>query len=83
VINDGIDSERIKRHIKSDDYFRTLARALDLTRDIMTIIEQDIKEIKQDIENIGQVNRRNSKKLEELRDNLVYLQRNYKIIKKK
>ena len=77
VINDKKDSARtktIKGHIKAGDYFGTLATLLDLTKQAMAAIEQNAKDIKR-------INKRNSKGLEKLRDDLMFLQKNYKISK--
>lgn len=71
VARDKKDLQRIKNlifHIESDDYFATLATILDLMR--------------QRMEQAKQSSDRCSENLEELKNDLVYLQKNYKIIKK-
>ena len=78
VINDKKDSARtktIKGHVKAGDYFGTLATVLDLTRQTIATIEQSIKDIER-------INKKNSKRLEILRDDLMFLQKNYRISKK-
>jgi len=54
-------------HIEQDDYFGTLATILSLIR--QTIEKDDFKEI-------------NIKNLQGAEENLLYLQNNYKIVKK-
>ncbi len=76
------DKESVKRHVESGDYFGTLATVLDLTGEIMSIVDQNIKEMRKSIEDISSVNERNRKKMESLKKELVFLQENYKIIKK-
>ncbi|MBU4421575.1 hypothetical protein L6259_01785 [Candidatus Parcubacteria bacterium] len=68
IINDKkfIRRKNIKFHIKSDDYFGTLATVADL-------MKQEKKELED----------RHNKFLENLKDDLIYLQKNYKIVKKK
>jgi len=56
----------IKSHLKSGDYFGTLATIIDLMAQ-----EKEKIEIRQ------------NKVLKNLKDDLVYLQKNYKIVKKK
>lgn len=58
--------KNIKFHIKSDDYFGTLATVIDL-----------ITQEKEKIE------KRQNKVLKEIKNDLVYLHRRYKIVKKK
>lgn len=78
VINDKEENtrlEKIKNHIKSGDYFGTLATVLDLTKQIMMLIDQNSKDIEQ-------INRRNKKQMEDVKEDLIFLQKNYKIVKK-
>lgn len=63
----------LKSHINSDDYFCTLAAVLDLSRQIA---ERKISELEKAIS-------QNSKLLKRLQDDLIFLQENYKIVKKK
>ncbi len=69
IIQDTDDNfsyeKKLESHIKSDDYFGTLATVIDL--------------ITQENNKIG---RRESKVLKKITDDLMYLQENYKIIKK-
>ncbi len=77
TVNDK-DSPRIrniKRHVRYNDYFGTVAAVLNLTRYVSGEIERCTKQI-------NQVNRKNIKRLEKLRDDLVYLQKEYRIMKK-
>jgi len=59
----------IKRHIKYDDYFGTLATVVDLIR-------------QSNEKSIGEIEKYNEA-LQRLKNDFVYLQDNYKIIKKK
>ena len=59
--------KNIQFHIKVDDYFRTLATILDLLR--------------QDIESKG-YRRKDIELLKRVKEDLIYLQRHYKIVKK-
>ncbi|MEK7167749.1 MAG: hypothetical protein AAB791_01975 [Patescibacteria group bacterium] len=61
--------EQVKFHVRSDDYFATLATILDLTR-------QTIKSEKN--KNLAP----NEAQLERLKNELIFLQNNYKIVKK-
>lgn len=77
TVNDK-DSQRIrniKRNIRHNQYFGTLAAMLNLTAYVSEEIERCAKQM-------SQVNRKNIKRLERLRDDLVYLQKEYKIVKK-
>lgn len=77
TVNDK-DSQRIrniKRHVRYNDYFGTAAAILNLTSYVSKEIERCAKQI-------SQVNKRNMKRLEKLRDDLVYLQKEYKIMKR-
>jgi len=65
-----MDRKQIKRHIKAEDYFGTLATVLDLAR-------QELEQNKKRPNPNWQI-----KLLKNLRDNLVYLQENYRIVKK-
>lgn len=76
------DRESVKRHIENGDYFGTLATVLDLTGEIMSIVDQNVTEMRKGIEEINSVNKRNREKMESLKKELVFLQENYKIIKK-
>ena len=70
-----MDKKKIKEiqfHIQVDDYFGTLATVLDLMRQS---IERESMEA-------NRIKRRHPKILKKLKDELVYLQENYKIIKK-
>ena len=70
VVHDKDDrstrKKNIRSHIKSDDYFGTLATVIDF-------IAQEKEEMEE----------RQNKILKNLKNDLVYLQKNYKIIKKK
>lgn len=59
-----MSQKSIKFHIKSDDYFGTLATALSLIKQTPEYIDKHIKS------------------LDKLEKDLVFLQKNYKIIKK-
>ena len=59
--------KNIKFHIKEDDYFASLATVLDLLR--------------QSADTMG-YKQRDSETLEKVRDDLIYLQRYYKIVGK-
>ena len=64
--------QQIQFHIKSDDYFGTLATVLDL---IAQTIEQDSQKIISS-------KKRQAKIINRLKKDLVFLQDNYQIIKK-
>ena len=59
--------EQVKFHVRSDDYFSTLATILDLTRQIIGKNK-----------NLA----RSEAQLGRLRDELMFLQNNYKIVEK-
>ncbi len=69
VINDknkaNLRQKSLEFHIKSNDYFGTLATIIDFVRNEKKIIEETQNKI-----------------LENLKDDLLYLHDNYKIIKK-
>lgn len=71
LIND-IDST--KRHIKAGDYFGTLATILDLMRQTADTA------VGRPTSNQSVVER--SEQMKELKDDLIFLQENYRIIKK-
>jgi len=80
---DSLDGkESVKRHVENGDYFGTLATVLDLTGEIMSIVDQNVQEMKNSIEDISSINERNREKMESLKRELVFLQENYRIIKK-
>jgi len=62
--------KRIEKHIEQNDYFGTLATVLDLARQTL---ERDKKGSKPNWQ---------IKLLKSLKDDLIFLQENYKIIKK-
>lgn len=64
-------TKRLKNHIKANDYFGTLASVLDLLRQVA----EKEKNMPTDPENI--------RLLKDLKSDLTFLQKNYKIIKKK
>lgn len=64
--NRSLRNKNIKFHIRSGDYFGTLATVIDLVR-------QERKKIEG----------RQNKILKKLKDDLVYLQKNHKIVEKK
>lgn len=72
------DIESTKRHIKADDYFGTLATILDLIRQTTTEKSKSVGHPMSDKSAIKQ-----TEYMKELRDDLVFLQKNYKIVKKK
>ncbi len=63
--------QRIEFHIKSNDYFGTMATLIDLARQSF---EKD--------KNITPLGKRQIKNLENLKNDLVFLQKNYQITKK-
>lgn len=72
------DSRRIrhiKRHVRYNDYFGTAAAILNLTSYVSKEIERCAKQI-------NQVNRKNIKRMEKLKNDLIYLQKEYKIFKR-
>lgn len=75
VVRDGISKriKSVKGHITSEDYFGTLATVLDLTR-------QEMKKTEQDIKNIEYANRENYKRLRAIKNDLMFLQNNCKIV---
>ena len=76
VINDREDEDDknkgLKFHANSNDYFGTLATVLDLLRQEE---EKVIAEVKKKMDNHG-------RKFKKLKNDLQYLQKNYKITKK-
>ncbi|MFC1801833.1 hypothetical protein ACFLY7_00095 [Patescibacteria group bacterium] len=76
VLRDKTRKERIINHVNSGDYFGTLATVLDLTRQMMDIVEKNTKEIELLVDG-------NRKRMERIKKDLVYLQENYKIIKER
>ncbi len=82
---DGDEAENeeiLKKKVESGDYFRSLASALDLTAEIMSIIKQNTEQIARSAKDIERVNERNIKKLQSLRDDLEFLRERYKIVAK-
>lgn len=73
LLHDKDERKNLNFHLKSNDYFGTLATILDLARQIT---EQKISELEK-------INQAQSKLLNGLRDDLMHLQENYKIVKKK
>lgn len=73
MVKDTSDNEReaLLRHIAADDYFGTVATILDL-------ISQDKKKYSKNSDKLVTFR----KTIKELKDDLVYLQNNYQIIKK-
>ncbi len=65
-----MNKRQVEKHIKQNDYFGTLATVLDLTRQTL---EQNKKSPEQN---------RQIRLLKKLKEELVFLQKNYKIIKK-
>ena len=65
-------NKKILFHVNEDDYFGTLATILDLIR------QEDEKALKE----ISNTIKKRDRELKKLRDDLVHLQKNYKINKK-
>jgi len=65
-----MNRKQVKKHIEQDDYFGTLATVLDLARQTL---ERNRKKPKQN---------QQIKLLKNLKSELVFLQKNYRIIKK-
>lgn len=63
--------QQIEFHIKSNDYFGTLATVIDLAKQVF---EKDLNKTMQ--------KKRQIKTLDKLKDDLVFLQKNYQITKK-
>jgi len=64
--------QQIEFHIKSDDYFGSLATMINLTKQVL----------EKDIEKNATSKKRQIKTLDKLKDDLLFLQENYQIIKK-
>lgn len=66
----------IRNHVRFNDYFATLASILNCIKGIYEEIKED------QAEKIISINKQNLKRLENLRDDLLYLQNNFVITKK-
>lgn len=73
LLHDADERKNLKFQLKVDDYFGTLATILDLARQIT---EQKISELEK-------INQAQSKLLNGLKEDLMHLQENYKIVKKR
>lgn len=65
--------ERIINHIDFDDYFASLATVLDLSRQTSTKVLKELQKLE----------KKNDERLKRLRDDLMFLYENYRIIKRK